>query len=288
MLKGDYSIFKDDIYKEERIENNLYVENIEILEKNIPIVLTLYKFYDCETIIDIFKHCVEKKSNRINYSNLDRIKRFVIIEANRRKQKIDFPIYKYIKESQYYAKSNPIISKNDIETFIGNYAVKYANSIKDLVVEDNEILNIIYDILNDLWKVIIIQKRTKENKYYIKPFELLWEQKTSLLDIYGTDLTKEFFSDLVDNMNVDNITEDEELPDLDYNEKQKLSEVTDELKTIIYSPYDYYEYSELDKSNERFMNKQESQNSLRDNIFTNIEQTNINNSVVIEKTLFDI
>ena len=44
--------------------------------KNLPIYIGLYKFYDPETIIEIFKYCQERKSNRINYSMLNRIRRF--------------------------------------------------------------------------------------------------------------------------------------------------------------------------------------------------------------------
>ena len=86
LLKGSYSIFKDDEYKIEREENNLYAKDIEILEKNIPIVIGLYKFYDCDTIKDIFEYCVEKKQNRINYRKLNRIRKFVQIESNRKRK----------------------------------------------------------------------------------------------------------------------------------------------------------------------------------------------------------
>ena len=40
---------------------------------------------------------------------------------------------------------------------------------------------------------------------------------------------------------------------------------------VIHKPYGYYEYSEMDESNNRFMRKQENTNSLRDTIFN---QTN--------------
>ena len=86
LLRGSYEVFKDDQYKIEREENNIYASDIEILEKNIPIVIGLYKFYDCPTIKDIFEYCVDKKQNRINYTKLKRIEKFVRIEGNRRKK----------------------------------------------------------------------------------------------------------------------------------------------------------------------------------------------------------
>ena len=240
LLKGDYAIFKDDKYKEERAENNLYVESIEVLEKNIPYVLTFYRFYDCETIMDIYKYCIESRSNRLNYAQLERIKRFVVIEANRRKKRIDFPIWKYIKETQKFAKDNPEVTQDMINKYVSNFAVKYANNVKDLVVEDNDILELIYDIMNELWKIIIIQNRPRNGKITIKPFELLWARKDDLLNIYGTDATREFFTQLMEDMKpIDESDLEEELPDLTMESKIKFDDIKQDLTNVIHTPYNF-------------------------------------------------
>lgn len=273
LLKGDYALFKDDKYKEERDEHNLYVESIEILERNIPIILGLYKFYTCDTIKEIYEYCVDKKQNKINYAKLDRIRRFVNIESNRRKKRLDFPVYKYIKDAQKFAKDNPIISQELLTQWLANYSAKYANSIKDIVVEDIDFLEEIYDLICEIFNVVVIKGRPSKGMVKISPFELLWEQKNDLTNLYGNLNTKEFFSDLMDNMVVNE--DEDELPELEHTSKLQLKDVENELQNVVHKEFDYFEYSELDKSNERFMRKQENTNTLRDNIFAQIDNNDI-------------
>lgn len=256
IMRGSYEIFKNDAYKEERENNNLYVEDIEILERNIPIVLSLYKFYDCDTIQDIYKYCTEEKSKRINFAKLERIKRFVIIESNRKKHRIDFPILQFMKDTKAFVKKNPELSKQEITNWQVEYAVKYANTVKDVVVEDKLYLEKIFDIIRDLWKILVIEQRPVKGKVKIKPFELLWETKKSLMDIYGNEETKEFFGqELISN--IKDTEEDKADYEFTVTEKKHLSEVEAELKDIIHNNFNYAEYSVEDKSNERFLNKQQ-------------------------------
>ena len=47
--------------------------------------------------------------------------------------------------------------------------------------------------VEELWKVIITQSRPKDGKISLSPFELLWQTKDKLDNIYGGNITKEFF-----------------------------------------------------------------------------------------------
>ena len=288
LLKGSYEVFKDDEYKIEREENNLYASDIEILEKNIPIVLGLYKFYDCDTIRDIFEYCVDKKQNRINYTKLNRIRKFVQIEHNRKRRRLDFPVLKFVKDSQNWARAHGSTTENEINKFLADYAVGYANSIADLVVEDKEYLETLFDLVQNLWKIIILQSRPKNGNVGIVPFELLWEKKTDLNDLYGgSELTKTFFiEELVDEMKDNDEIDDEDIDEFDMKEKKHLVDVQTDLPNVIHKPYGYFEYSELDNSNNRFMRKQENTNTLRDDIFT--VSNNENNKNEKKKEMNDL
>lgn len=260
LLRGDYSIFKDEKYALKREENNLYAEDIEVIEKNIPIILGLYKFYDCDTIKDIFKYCIEQKSSSINYAKLDRIRRFVNIEYNRKRKRLDFPVMRYIKDAQDWAKENPSVTNIQLTEWLQNYAAKYANTIKNVVVDDIEFLKSIYDYCSDLWRVIIMQSRPKNGKIYIEPFELLWDKKKSLNNIYETnkDMTSEFFlTQLENNMKTDDEKIIEIIPELEHTAKKKLTDVENELQNVIQPTFDYTVYADKDGSNSRFLRKQE-------------------------------
>jgi hypothetical protein len=305
IIKGNLDILKgrDDKNIQIREDSKIYADNIEIVEKNTPIVLSLYKYYNCDTIIDIYKYCTDQKQNRINYTKLTRIRKFISIVNAIKKNRLDFPIYKYVTNAKKFAIEHPVAKVNEIEKFNIDSAVKIANNVKDVVVEDRLFLEMIYEHIKQLWSCIIIQSRPKkEGTILISPFALLWETKDKLDNVYGGNITKTFFmqelidemkeeteiSDKVDNY-FDDIDENAELPELELTSKIKLENVQDTINNTIKSTYDYYEYSELDGSNDRFMEKQRNTNMLRDQIFnTNDLDDNINeeDTKLQETTLF--
>ena len=261
IMKGAYNIFKDEEYREIREDNNLYVEDIEIVLKNLPIYMKLYTFYDPETIIDIYDYCLNKNTNKINYSQLDRIRKFVTIEDNRRKRKIDFPIYKFVLDAQKFATDNQYIDKQHLEEWLANYAAKIANSIKNLVIEDVDLLETIYELTKELFDIVVIKKQSKRGVIQIQPFELLWERKYNLFDKFGGSIyTKEFFvEELVNNIKENEYTDDEYVRgrELEMTQKLKLDDIKELLPKILHKSYDYYVYSDADGSNTRFIEKQE-------------------------------
>ena len=286
IIKGNLDILrgKDDNNIRIREDNAIYAESIEIVERNTPIVLSLYKYYDCSTIKDIYEYCVDKRHNRINYTKLNRIRRFINIVNNIKKQRLDFPIYKFVTDAKKFAIENPVISKNDLDEWINNYTVKIANNIKDVVVEDVTFLEMVKDHVEELWKVIITQSRPKDGKISLSPFELLWQTKDKLDNIYGGNITKEFFmQELIDEMKPEEVVEEsyfptinenENLPEIEKTSKVSLESVRKEVDNIVGKEYDYYTYSENDGSNARFMEKQKNTNALRDAIFDAIDDLN--------------
>jgi len=286
LLKGNYAIFKgkDEENTKIREENNLYVEDIEIIEKHTPVILSLYKYYDCENIKNIYEYCIDLKTNRLNFSKLKRIKSFVNIEMQRKKKRLDFPIMRFVNDSRKWTLDNPKTTKADINMFLATWTCKYCNSIKDLIVDDKEYIDMMFEIVQEYWKIIIIQSKPRNGEIHIHPFELLWETKQQLNDIYGNMNTQIFFLEQLVNEAKPEIEneedKEEELPEFKKESKLKLEDIIDNIKDIIHKEFNYYDYSEKDMSNERFMRKQENTNSLRDNIFkvnkNNEEEKNIN------------
>lgn len=272
LLRGNYSIFKDKDDENEKIrkENDLYVEDIEILEKHLPIILSLYKNYDCETISDIYEYCIDRKNNRLNFSKLKRIKTFIHIESSRKKKRLDFPIVKFIKDSQEWAKEHSTTTKHDIEVFLATWTCMYCNSIKDLIVDDKDYAETIFEIIKEYWDVIIIHSKPKNGNIVISPFELIWKTKQQLNNAYGDFNTQTFFLEQLINEMKDEPEEQQEeetIPEFEHTDKVKLEDIINELPNIIHKEFDYFDYSNKDQSNERFMRKQENTNALRDNIF---------------------
>ena len=277
LISGNYNIFKDDEYREMREDNNLYVKDIEIMERNVPIVLSLYKNYNIDTIKDIYKYCIDKKQNRINFSKLNRIRKFVSIEQSRRKRRLDFPILRFVKDAQKWADDIMKCTREEIDEWLKSYACKYANSVKDVVVEDKAYLEKIYDLICNLWKVIIDQSKPKNGIITIRPFEMLWDTKQEINEIYQNNITKQFFlQELIENIKIEDGNKKEEtleeyeskLPEnLPHTSKYKLEQIESQLKNVIHDGYDYSDYASKDGTNKRFVEKMENTNSLRGTIF---------------------
>lgn len=277
LISGNYNIFKDDEYREMREDNNLYVKDIEIMERNVPIVLSLYKNYNIDTIKDIYKYCIDKKQNRINFSKLNRIRKFVSIEQSRRKRRLDFPILRFVKDAQKWADDTMKCTREEINEWLKEYACKYANSVKDVVVEDKAYLEKIYDLTCNLWKIVIDQSKPKNGIITIRPFEMLWDTKQEINEIYQNNITKQFFlQELIENIKIEDETKKEEtleeyeskLPEnLPHTSKYKLEQIESQLKNVIHDGYDYSDYASKDGTNKRFVEKMENTNSLRGTIF---------------------
>lgn len=277
LISGNYNIFKDDEYREMREDNNLYVKDIEIMERNVPIVLSLYKNYNIDTIKDIYKYCIDKKQNRINFSKLNRIRKFVSIEQSRRKRRLDFPILRFVKDAQKWADDTMKCTREEIDEWLKEYACKYANSVKDVVVEDKAYLEKIYDLTCNLWKIVIDQSKLKNGIITIRPFEMLWDTKQEINEIYQNNITKQFFlQELIENIKIEDETKKEEtleeyeskLPEnLPHTSKYKLEQIESQLKNVIHDGYDYSDYASKDGTNKRFVEKMENTNSLRGTIF---------------------
>ena len=277
LISGNYNIFKDDEYREMREDNNLYVKDIEIMERNVPIVLSLYKNYNIDTIKDIYKYCIDKKQNRINFSKLNRIRKFVSIEQSRRKRRLDFPILRFVKDAQKWADDTMKCTREEIDEWLKEYACKYANSVKDVVVEDKAYLEKIYDLTCNLWKIVIDQSKPKNGIITIRPFEMLWDTKQEINEIYQNNITKQFFlQELIENIKIEDETKKEEtleeyeskLPEnLPHTSKYKLKQIESQLKNVIHDGYDYSDYASKDGTNKRFVEKMENTNSLRGTIF---------------------
>ena len=272
LIRGNYALFKDDEFKEQRGDNNLYVESIEVMERNTPIVLSLYKFYTIDTIKDIYEFCTERKSNRINYAKLNRIRKFVNIQYNRKQKKLDFPILKFVKDAQKFATEHPQVEMMDINKWIADYTIAYVNSIKDLVVDDTLYLENIFELCMNLWHIVIIQSRPSKGKISIRPFELTWERKDILKSIYGDSNTKEFLlQELEDTLkDFEEFNDDDFKYEFEQKSKLTLKDVEPDLENIIHNGFDYNKYSQEDSSNERFLRKQ--QNTQRINKFTSEEK----------------
>ena len=153
---------------------------------------------------------------------------------------------KYITEARKWALANPYTTKQDIDMFIATWSANYCNMVEDVVVDDIQYLESIRDNMQQLWPVIIVQGRPRKNIIPIKPFELLWQTKLQLNNIYGDMKTQSFFLEQLLGEPVEEETKEnveEVLPELEHTHKLKIEDVEDKLSELVSEEYDYNIYS---------------------------------------------
>lgn len=283
---GNYSILYDTT--KNGIEGNvLYTKNIDIMEKNIDIVRGLYRFFTINTIVEIYKRCIDKKNGKLNYASLRRIQKLVSIEYNKQRNKLDIPIRRMIYDYKQWVRNHESTTRKEIDTYLAEMSAKYANTIPHVVNKDVKFLENVYEILKDLWSVVVDQSRPKKGNVTVKIAKLDWEQKSETNE---DDMMGNFFGDK-EEISVDDLlcqikvqteenTEEDEHVDYEFEltVKDKFEEVQPTLQDEIHKDYDYTVYSEQDGSNDRFLIKQTNTNRLKDTMLVTKQIENKDNN----------
>jgi hypothetical protein len=211
LTEESFELFKDaaskieylnsENFKEYCSDHNLFLpSNNEIILNNIPYIKTFSKWYDFDTIQEIYQSCASKNCTKINYSSLNRIRDFIMLEDQRIKMNLDLPFYKLIKESYDWFVSNSEVSENIYETKKAELLAKYVNSVDNLCIAENEVSSgktfcqKISKLFDKTFKVLFTVKKS-QGMVKIKPFKALWEYKENISNIYIDPTLKTILGD---------------------------------------------------------------------------------------------
>ena len=190
VLAGKYDIRKGDEWRDDLTNHRLIVKNIEVFEKVVPIFISLTKQYNVEQIREIFEFC-RHKNGSFNFAAIKRIRTLVNILYNDRNERLDLPIKDFMKAS-YEFSDLATCHKNDLEKFIRDFSIKYANdaSTREILI-DRSILTIkdLTDKFMTIFKCLVnVSRPSKDGTICMERVELLWKERD------------DFYSDLSDNV----------------------------------------------------------------------------------------
>lgn len=196
VLNGKFEIRKCEEWKENITKRKMYVKNIEVFEKVVPICLSFSKQYDINTIRSIFEYC-RNKNNTFNFSAIGRIRTLTNILYNEKNEKLDLPIYEFMKESYEFSDLGTV-HKSEIKNFIRNFTIRYAQSESTreiLILRSLTTINELMEKFEKIFKCLInVSRPRKDGKVDMERVEILWKEKT-----YGDSnehiyLLEEFFN----------------------------------------------------------------------------------------------
>lgn len=179
VLSGTFEIRKGDMWKEDLTNHKMYVKNIEVFEKVVPIFTSLSKQYKVSDIKDIFEYC-RNKNNTFNFAAINRIRLLVNILYNDKNGRLDLPINQFMKEA-YEFSDLKTIHKREIDKFLTDFSQKYAmkESTNEIIITRSILtMQSLVKTFEKIFKCLIkVSRPTKEGIVNMERVELLWQEK---------------------------------------------------------------------------------------------------------------
>ena len=215
VLAGKYDIRKGDEWKDDLTNHRLIVKNIEVFEKVVPIFLSLTKQYNVAQVREIFEYC-RQKSGTFNFAAIKRIRTLVNILYNEKRERLDLPIKEFMEEAYEFSDYKKC-KKMELESFIKNFAVRYAiKASTNQILIDRSILTIndLVDKFMTIFKCLVkVSRPTKDGTITMDRIELLWKEKTDYENAHNEKfyIINEFLNMIDDDCAIEKIEEEEEM-----------------------------------------------------------------------------
>lgn len=215
VLAGKYDIRKGDEWKDDLTNHRLIVKNIEVFEKVVPIFLSLTKQYNVDQVREIFEYC-RQKSGTFNFAAIKRIRTLVNILYNEKRERLDLPIKEFMEEAYEFSDYKKC-KKMELESFIKNFAVRYAiKASTNQILIDRSILTIndLVDKFMTIFKCLVkVSRPTKDGTITMDRIELLWKEKTDYENAHNEKfyIINEFLNMIDDDCVIEKIEEEEEI-----------------------------------------------------------------------------
>lgn len=189
VMAGHYEIKKSTEWREDTDNKIMYVKNIEMFEKVIPIFTSMSKMFSISDIRDIFIYC-RNKNGSFNFAAIKRIRLLINIIYNNKIDRLDLPIQEFMEETYKFAAYGKV-KKNELSKFIQDFSNNYAlKASKDGVVITRSELTMkkINTIFANIFKCLVEVSRPDKNGIVkIKKVELLWKEKENKYDKYENE-----------------------------------------------------------------------------------------------------
>lgn len=179
VLNGSLELRKSDEWREDITNKKMYVKNIEVFEKVVPIFLSMSKQYEIKDIREIFEYC-RNKNNSFNFSAINRIRLLINLLYNDKNKRLDLPIKNFMYDVYKFSELGKV--KNiELQRFIQNHAIEYAQRESTDDVKIPLALLTMESIQNTLEKIFKCMVKTsrpnKEGIVEMNRVELIWKEK---------------------------------------------------------------------------------------------------------------
>jgi hypothetical protein len=181
VVGGRYELIKSDKWEDDIINKKIYVKDMEIFDKVVPMFVSMSKLYEPTDIREIFNFC-RNTNGTFNYAAIERMRTLINMVYNNKAKRLDMPIQRFMEKTYEFAEQEQC-KRVEIDKFVNKFAFEYMKAetqdvktaiyLSEIVAE--QVKKSFMTLFNCLINVTPIKKSKGQVK--LKKIELMWKTR---------------------------------------------------------------------------------------------------------------
>jgi hypothetical protein len=181
VVAGRYELIKSDRWEDDPINKKIYVKDMEVFDKVVPMFVSMSKLYEPVDIREIFNFC-RNANGTFNYAAIERMRTLINMVYNNKAKRLDMPIQRFMEKTYEFAEQEQC-KRIEISKFVNKFAFEYMKAetqdtktaiyLSEIVAE--QVKKSFMTLFNCLINVTPIKKSKGQVK--LKKIELMWKTR---------------------------------------------------------------------------------------------------------------
>jgi hypothetical protein len=181
VVGGRYELIKSDKWEDDIINKKIYVKDMEVFDKVVPMFVSMSKLYEPSDIREIFNFC-RNSNGTFNYAAIERMRTLINMVYNNKVKRLDMPIQRFMEKTYEFAEQEQC-KRVEIDKFVNKFAFEYMKAetqdvktaiyLSEIVAE--QVKKSFMTLFNCLINVTPIKKSKGQVK--LKKIELMWKTR---------------------------------------------------------------------------------------------------------------
>ena len=181
VVGGRYELIKSDKWEDDVINKKIYVKDMEVFDKVVPMFVSMSKLYEPCDIREIFNFC-RNTNGTFNYAAIERMRTLINMVYNNKAKRLDMPIQRFMEKTYEFAEQEQC-KRVEIDKFVNKFAFEYMKAetqdiktaiyLSEIVAE--QVKKSFMTLFNCLINVTPIKKSKGQVK--LKKIELMWKTR---------------------------------------------------------------------------------------------------------------
>jgi hypothetical protein len=178
VVAGRYELIKSDKWEDDPINKKIYVKDMEVFEKVVPMFVSMSKLYEPVDIREIFNFC-RNQNGTFNYAAITRMRTLINMVYNNKANRLDLPIQRFMEKTYEFAEQDEC-KRIDIDKFINKFAFEYMKAettdMKTAIFLSEIVADQVKKSFKTLFDCLINTSPAKKKKGFVKlkKIELMW------------------------------------------------------------------------------------------------------------------